>query len=281
MWNYSEKVMNHFRHPHNVGEIENADAVGEIGNIVCGDALKLSLKIDRKTETILDAKFQTFGCGSAIASSSALTEMIKGKTLNEALTINNQNIAEYLDGLPEEKMHCSVMGMEALEAAINNYRGVQAPEKQVEEGTIICNCFGVTDQKIIRIIEMNNLTTVEQVTNYTKAGGGCGQCKPEIEKILAEVLRKEKEKKKTLPRKMTNLEKIRLIQETLEKEIRPALRADGGNIELVDVDGNKVYVKLTGNCQNCPSMGFTIETFITQKLQQSVNKDLEVKEVKE
>jgi len=280
MWNYSEKVMNHFRHPHNVGEIKNADAVGEIGNIVCGDALKLSLKIDQKTETILDAKFQTFGCGSAIASSSALTELIKGKTLNEALKISNQNIAEYLDGLPEEKMHCSVMGMEALEAAINNYRGIHAPEKQVEEGTIICNCFGVTDQKIIRIIEMNNLTTVEQVTNYTKAGGGCGQCKPEIEKILVEVLKKEMEKEKTLPRKMTNLEKIRLIQETLEKEIRPALRADGGNIELVDVDGNKVYVKLTGNCQNCPSMGFTIETFITQKLQQSVNKDLEVKEVK-
>ena len=281
MWDYSEKVMDHFRHPHNVGEIKHPDAVGEIGNIVCGDALKLSLKIDRKTETILDAKFQTFGCGSAIASSSALTEMIKGKTLDEALKISNLNIAEYLGGLPEEKMHCSVMGMEALEAAINNYRGIQTPEKKGEEGTIICKCFGVTDQKIARIIEMNNLTTVEQITNYTKAGGGCGQCKPEIEKILAEVLQKEKEKKKTPPKKMTNLEKIRLIQETLEKEIRPALRADGGNIELVDVDGNEVYVKLTGNCQHCPSMGFTIETFITQKLQQSVNKDLEVKEVKE
>ena len=280
MWEYTNKVKDLYTDPKNVGTIEDADATAEVGSIVCGDALKLYLKID-KNNIITEAKFETFGCGSAIASSSALTEMIKGKTLDEALKISNQNIAEYLDGLPEEKMHCSVMGMEALEAAINSYRDVQTPKKQVEEGTIICNCFGVTDQKIIRIIEMNNLTTVEQVTNYTKAGGGCGQCKPEIEKILAEVLRKEKEKKKTLPRKMTNLEKIRLIQETLEKEIRPALRADGGNIELIDLDGNTVYVKLTGNCQNCPSMGFTIETFITQKLQQSVNKDLEVKEVKE
>ena len=281
MWDYSEKVMDHFRHPHNVGEIENPDAVGEIGNIVCGDALKLSLKIDPKTEAIIDAKFQTFGCGSAIASSSALTEMIKGKTLDEALRITNKDIAAYLEGLPEEKMHCSVMGMEALQAAINNYRGIQTSQEKREDGAIICKCFGVTDQKITRIIEMNNLTTVEQVTNYTKAGGGCGQCKPEIEKILAEVLRKEKEKKKAPPRKMTNLEKIRLIQETLEKEIRPSLRADGGDIELVDVDGNKVYVKLTGNCQNCPSMGFTIETFIAQKLQKSVSKEIEVKEVKE
>ena len=281
MWDYSEKVMDHFRHPHNVGEIENPDAVGEIGNIVCGDALKLSLKIDPKTEAIIDAKFQTFGCGSAIASSSALTEMIKGKTLDEALRITNKDIAAYLEGLPEEKMHCSVMGMEALQAAINNYRGIQTRQEKREDGAIICKCFGITDQKITRIIEMNNLTTVEQVTNYTKAGGGCGQCKPEIEKILAEVLRKEKEKKKAPPRKMTNLEKIRLIQETLEKEIRPSLRADGGDIELVDVDGNKVYVKLTGNCQNCPSMGFTIETFIAQKLQKSVSKEIEVKEVKE
>lgn len=281
MWDYSEKVLDHFRHPRNVGEVENPDAVGEIGNIVCGDALKLTLKIDKPTELILDAKFQTFGCGSAIASSSALTEMIKGKTIPEALKITNQDIATYLNGLPEEKMHCSVMGMEALEAAINNYRGIKSVKSKETDGKIICKCFGVTDQKIARIIEMNNLTTVDEVTNYTKAGGGCGQCKPEIEKILARILKKQEQKKETARKKMTNLEKIRLIQDTLETEIRPSLQVDGGDIELVDVDGNMVHVKLTGNCQKCPSLGFTIETYITQKLRQAVSEDLEVKEVKE
>ena len=283
MWDYSEKVMDHFHNPRNVGEIENPDAIGEIGNIVCGDALKLTLRIDRSTEKILDARFQTFGCGSAIASSSALTEMIKGKTLEESSKITNKEIADYLDGLPEEKMHCSVMGMEALEAAINSYRCIKPPACEVPEGEkIVCRCFGVTDKKILQVIEMNNLTTVEQVTNYTKAGGGCGQCRPQIEAILAEVLKKGKEKKDTLPKKMTTLEKIKAIQETLEKEIRPYLRADGGDIELVDIDGNKVYIKLSGTCQSCPSMGFTIETFITQKLRQAVNdEDLEAKRVEE
>ncbi|MEW6381119.1 MAG: Fe-S cluster assembly protein NifU [bacterium] len=282
MWDYSAKVMDHFHHPRNVGEVENPDAVGEIGNIVCGDALKLTLRIDRKTERILDARFQTFGCGSAIASSSALTEMIKGKTLDEASKVTNKDIADYLDGLPEEKMHCSVMGMEALEAAINNYRGIRPRSQEIPAGEkIVCRCFGVTDKKIAQVIEMNNLTTVEQVTNYTKAGGGCGQCRPQIEAILAEVLKKEKEKKESLPKKMTNLEKIRLIQETLEKEIRPHLRADGGDLELVDVDGNKVYLRLIGTCQSCPSMGFTIETFITQKLRQAVNEEIEAKKVEE
>jgi len=282
MWDYSEKVMDHFHNPRNAGEIENPDAVGEIGNIVCGDALKLTLKIDRSTEKILDARFQTFGCGSAIASSSALTEMIKGKTLEEASKITNRDIADYLDGLPEEKMHCSVMGMEALEAAINSYRGIKVPDRGVHEGEkIICHCFGVTDKKIIQVIEMNNLTTVEQVTNYTKAGGGCGQCRPQIEALLAEVAKKGKEKKGALPKKMTTLEKIRVIQETLEKEIRPYLHADGGDLELVDIDGNRVYIKLKGTCQSCPSMGFTIESFITQKLRQAVNEEIEAKRVEE
>jgi len=272
MWEYTEKVIEYFLHPKNIGEIENPDAVGEVGNIICGDALRLYLKIDKKTEKIIDAKFQTFGCASAIASSSALTEIIKGKTVDEALKVTNKDIAEFLGGLPREKMHCSVMGREALESAISNYKGLKPPE--VEEGEIVCNCFGVTDKKIRRVIIENNLKSVEDVTNFTKAGGGCGECIPEIERILKDVWAERAIEEAIKPRKkLTNIQKIAMIQEIIEKEIRPLLQAHGGDIELIDVDGNKVIVALRAMCIGCLMAHVTIKD-IEKKLKELVSEEI-------
>ena len=186
MWDYTDKLKDHFLHPRNARVIEDANAVGDVGSIICGDALRLMLKIDPVTEVIEDASFQTYGCGSAIASSSALTEMLKGKTLKEAEKITNQEIVDYLGGLPPEKMHCSVMGREALDAAIANYHG-QSYENSHDDGELVCHCFGVGINKIKKAVWENHLTTVEEVTNYTKAGGGCGSCKMRIEEIIDEV----------------------------------------------------------------------------------------------
>ncbi len=272
MWEYTEKVKEAFLHPKNAGEIENPDAVGEVGSIVCGDALKLYLDIDRETNRIIDARFQTFGCASAIASSSALTELIKGKTLDEALKVTNNDIAKYLGGLPREKMHCSVMGREALEAAIANYRGEKPPE--VEKGEIVCQCFGVTDQKIKRVIKENHLRTLEDVTNFTKAGGGCGSCIPDLEKILKEVWAEQPTIEAVAPRKkLTNIQKIAMIQDILEREIRPLLQSDGGDVELSDVEGNKVLVSLRGMCKGCLMADVTVKN-IEKKLKELVSEDL-------
>jgi len=285
MWDYSEKVKEHFLHPRNVGEVENPDAEGEVGNIACGDMLKLTLRIDKKTDRIVDAKFKTFGCGSAIASSSALTELIKGKTIDEAMKVTNQEIARYLGGLPEEKMHCSVMGQEALEVAIANYRGIDLVKKEHEEGKVVCKCFGVTDQLIARVVKENRLTTVDQVTNYCKAGGGCGKCKDDIQAIISEVWAKDHQKRSAAAavpaeKKLTNIQKIKLIEDVIEHEIKPRLVADGGGIDLIDVDGNRVQVALRGSCSSCPAAGLTLKSYVEAKLKEFVSKDIVVEEVK-
>lgn len=281
MWDYTGKVLDHFRNPRNVGIIEDADGVGEVGSLACGDALKLYFKLD-KNGRIADVKFQTFGCASAIASSSALTEMIKGMPLDQAGRVTNQDIADFLGGLPEQKMHCSVMGREALEAAIENYRSGREGRKRVLAGKVVCNCFGVTEEEIERVARENRLTTVEQVTNYTKAGGGCGKCKGEITKIVERVAqeRQEAERKAgaATPRKLTTIEKIRLIDQTLDKQIRPMLQNDGGDIELIDVEGNTVKVALRGMCAGCTGARSTIKEVVETKLREFVAPELVVVE---
>lgn len=277
MWEYTDKVRDHFMNPRNVGEIENADGIGEVGSLACGDALTLYFKVD-ENERIADAKFKTFGCASAIASSSALTEMIKGIPLVEAEKITNEDIAEYLGGLPKEKMHCSVMGREALEAAIAYYRGIPLP---MAEGEVVCECFGVTDLEVKRAIAESNLRSVEEITNFTKAGGGCGKCHDRLEELLREA---RHEVQQIIPDKrptrLTNIQKIKLIEEVLEREVRPTLRKDGGDIELIDVDGDFVIVSLRGACGSCKKSQTTLKEYVEKKLREQVLDTLIVEEGK-
>jgi NifU-like protein len=288
---YSEKVKEHFFDPKNAGAVTDANGIGEVGSISCGDALRLTLKVDPESDVILEAGFQTFGCGSAIASSSALTEMVKGMTLDEALKVTNQDIAEFLDGLPPEKMHCSVMGREALEAAIANYRGEEWVDDH-EEGALICKCFAIDEVMIEKAVRENGLTTVEDVTNYTKAGGGCSSCHEGIEEVLDRVLAETAESETPAiaavaepvtpapaaspapSAGMTNLQRMRRIEEILE-DIRPMLQRDHGDVELVDIDGKTVYVNMIGACSGCQMASLTLNG-IQQKLMEELGEFIKV-----
>ena len=280
MWEYTDKVKEHFFNPRNVGEIKDADGIGEVGSLACGDALRLTFKLDADGR-IKDAKFKTFGCASAIATSSVLTELIRGMTVDQAAKVTNKDIADYLGGLPEQKMHCSVMGREALEAAIENYRTGGKAKHQLE-GEVVCTCFGVTENEIERVIKENDLKTVEDVTNYCKAGGGCGGCKGENEKMIEKIQSaKISEAAVLVPpkkRKLTNIQKIQLIQQTINEQIRPALRAHGGNIELIDVEGNKVVVAFRGMCAQCKLTELTMKDVVEARLREFVLDTLFVEE---
>jgi NifU-like protein len=319
MWDYTDKVKEYFFNPKNAGVLEEANGVGEVGAIACGDALRLMLKVDPHTEMITDARFQTFGCGSAIASSSALTEMVIGRTLDEALKITNQDIADYLGGLPPEKMHCSVMGAEALRAAIANFRGEALDDEDDEDGALVCKCFAITEGLLSRAIRNNTLTTVEQVTAYTKAGGSCTTCRDKIEIVLSDVNAELVGEGKLdaakafhyrgrgfgsvtapLPKPspvrsaaakpvatkpvatkpaagtgaMTMVKKVMLIQAAID-ELRPTFQRDGGDVELVDVDGDTVSVALSGACVDCSMASFTL-AMVQEKLSETLGRPLRV-----
>ncbi|RRJ82944.1 Fe-S cluster assembly protein NifU [Aestuariirhabdus litorea] len=263
MWEYSEKVKELFFEPKNAKAVVDANAVGDVGSISCGDALRLTLRVNPETEVIEDAGFQTFGCGSAIASSSALTELIKGKTLAEALKVSNQDIADYLDGLPPEKMHCSVMGQEALQAAVANYRGEQWQDDH-EEGALVCKCYAVDAVLIENVVRQHDLKTVEQVTHYTKAGGSCAACHEGIEEIIGKVMLEKGETPvmdstpaKQVKGSQTLVQRVQQILKVLE-EVRPQLKSDGGDIELVEVKDEKIFVRMQGACGGCQMAGATL-----------------------
>lgn len=283
MWDYTGKVKDHFKNPRNVGYIEDHDGIGEVGSLACGDALQLTFKLDSEKKRIEDVKFRTFGCASAIASSSALTELIRGKTLAEAAEVTNQDIADYLGGLPDQKMHCSVMGKEALEAAIENYKTGGTVKKELDS-KVICKCYGITEKEIERVVRENRLTTVEEVTNYTKAGGGCGGCLDEIQRVLdsvnGETAVSEEKEPAAPPRPMTNLEKIQRIQDALENQVKPLLAEHGGSLELIDVDGDRVIIRFTGSCAQCRVAEFTMGEVVEKRLREFVSPDIIVEEKK-
>lgn len=282
MWDYSEKVMDHYRNPRNVGAIDNADAVGIAGSLTCGDQLKIYLKIENNIVT--DAKFQTFGCGSAVASSSILTEMIIGKTIEEVKKITNKDIADELDGLPPEKMHCSVMGYEALEDALKNFNKEEyvdlddllGNKHQEQKGKIICTCFQITEDMIWDAIKQNGLKTVEEVTNYTKAGGACGKCKS----IIQDVIDTYYNKQQSDVDKLTPTQWILKVNNVIETQISPELQKDGGDIELVDIKNKSIYVKLKGRCSGCKNSTMTLKNFAEKVLQDSLGTDITLIEVK-
>ncbi len=278
MWDYSEKVMDHYRNPRNVGTIDDADAIGSAGSLACGDQLKIYLKI--KDNIVTDAKFQTFGCGSAVASSSILTEMIIGKTVDEVRKITNKDIADELGGLPPEKMHCSVMGYEALEDALKSYHAdgyIDLEELKGEETKekMICTCFQVTENVIWDAIKQNGLKTVEEVTNYTKAGGACGKCRSAIQDIINTYYNKEKSEES-----MTTTQWILKVNNVIETQISPELQKDGGDIELVDIKNKTIYVKLKGRCSGCKNSTMTLKSFAEKILQDSLGSDITIIEVK-
>lgn len=307
MWDYSEKVKDHFFHPRNAKVVQDANAVGDVGSISCGDALRLMLKVDPNTEVIQDAGFQTFGCGSAIASSSALTEMIIGKTLTEAQKVTNQDIADYLDGLPPEKMHCSVMGREALDAAVANFRG-EDYVKDHEDSPLICKCFGIDEDKIVKAIRENHLTTLQEVTNYTKAGGACGSCHEKIEEIIEKTLKAMEEGENCdAPKKVAggceaaiiasqtitddvdsseanNEDKVLLENEQLPfyqtivdiiERMRPSLAQDGGDVVLKRVTEDRVEVELSGACTGCMMTDMTL-SWIQQQIMEALGTYIQV-----
>jgi NifU-like protein len=285
MWDYSEKVREHFFNPRNSGPLENANGIGDFGSIKCGDALRLMLKVNPETEVIDDARFQTFGCGSAIASSSALTEIIKGKTLDEALQVSNQDIADYLDGLPPEKMHCSVMGREALQAAVANYRG------ETMEGRSRRRRSGLQVLRHRRRDDRGHHP--RQQPQDPRRGGQLHQGRRRLFGLSREDRghpdRRQRpplrQSSRSPPRpgrraeapgkpKLTNYQRIRKIEETLEA-IRPMLQRDHGDVTLVEVDGKKIYVELTGACRGCAMEAATLGG-VQQKLIEALGELVQV-----
>ncbi len=305
---YSNKVTDLMNNPQNMGEIteEQAEAMGaklivaDFGAESCGDAVRLYWAVDPKTDKILESKFKSFGCGTAIASSDTMAELCRGKTVDEAVKITNIDVEMAMrdnpdtPAVPPQKMHCSVMAYDVIKKAAAQYKGVDM--ESFEEEIIVCECARVSLSTLQEVIRLNDLTTVEQITDYTKAGAFCKSCiRPgghEEKDIYLVDLLEEYEKEKmasaaTLGNeggsdadfaKMTIVQRIKAVDKVVDENIRQMLIMDGGDMEILDIKENgtnfDIYIRYLGACNGCASSStgtlFAIENILKEKLDENI-----------
>lgn len=309
-WEYSEKTVKlfmdavHGKPGTHLGEIESPDGFGEHGSISCGDAMRFTFRVKRHPEdplkdVITEAKYLTFGCTSAIAASEALCTLIEEGSYTPigALQIQNQDIVKYLDGLPDQKIHCSVMGAEALEAAVFNWAqkrkvdlkalGVELPTHEEQEGRVVCQCFTITEPYLRRKIEELELKTIPEITNAVKAGGACMSCHHApggLQDILDEVwgseqrsqVGRDSEKPVEQEQGMSPYLYAKRVEKVVNDYVRPLLQRDGGDIELVDIKDQLVFARLSGACSGCAGAATTLKTMVEQTLKTQIDDNIRV-----
>ncbi|ECK1947252.1 iron-sulfur cluster assembly scaffold protein NifU [Campylobacter lari] len=304
---YSQKVQDRMNNPQHMGEFTQEDAqkanakliVADFGAESCGDAVRLYWLVDEKTDKIIDAKFKSFGCGTAIASSDTMVDLCIGKTVDEAVKITNLDVEFAMRDNPEtpavppQKMHCSVMAYDVIKQAAAHYKGVN-PE-DFEDQIIVCECARVSLGTIKEVIKLNDLHTVEEITQFTKAGAFCKSCvKPGghekkdyyLVDILAET-RAEMEREKLKDQSktdiafddMTMVKQLKAVEAVLDSDVRPMLHGDGGDLEVVDIQksDNKnidIYIRYLGACSGCSSGSgatlYAIENILQEELSPNI-----------
>jgi len=303
---YSQKVTDLMNNPQNMGEITEEQAkemgatliVADFGAESCGDAVRLYWAVDPKTDTILESKFKSFGCGTAIASSDTMAELCKGKTVDEAVKITNIDVEHAMrdnpdtPAVPPQKMHCSVMAYDVIKKAAAQYKGVDM--ESFEEEIIVCECARVSLSTLQEVIRLNDLTTVEEITDYTKAGAFCKSCiRPgghEEKDIYLVDLLEEYEKEKMAKAadasgtggaefsEMTIVQRIKAVDKVIDDNIRQMLIMDGGDMEILDIKENgqniDIYIRYLGACNGCASSStgtlFAIENILKEKLDENI-----------
>ncbi|EAK3673540.1 iron-sulfur cluster assembly scaffold protein NifU [Campylobacter jejuni] len=304
---YSQKVQDRMNNPQHMGEFSEEDAkarnakliVADFGAESCGDAVRLFWLVDEKTDKIIDAKFKSFGCGTAIASSDTMVDLCIGKTVDEAVKITNLDVEFAMRDNPEtpavppQKMHCSVMAYDVIKQAAAHYKGI-SPE-DFEDQIIVCECARVSLGTIKEVIKLNDLHSVEEITQYTKAGAFCKSCiKPGghekrdyyLVDILAETRAEiDREKLKNTMKsdvafdEMTVVGQLKAVESVLDAEIRPILHNDGGDLEVIDIQKAEgaaidVYIRYLGACSGCSSGSgatlYTIETILQEELSPNI-----------
>jgi len=309
---YSQVVQDRMNHPLHMGELKEEDAerenaklvVADFGAESCGDAVRLYWLVDEKTDKIVDAKFKSFGCGTAIASSDVMAELTLGKTVDEAVKITNIDVEFAMrdnpdtPAVPPQKMHCSVMAYDVIKKAAAEYKGVDM--ESFEDEIMVCECARISLGTIKEVIKLNDLTTIEQITDYTKAGAFCKSCiKPggheEREWYLVDILkdtRSEMEQESIKASadsaagtgeqvgfaQMTLVQKLKKVEEVLDENIRQMLVMDGGNMEVLDIKENganiDIYIRYLGACSGCASSStgtlYAIEATLKEKLDENI-----------